>query len=868
MTNTEPMSRYNVKETEAKWQTAWEQAGCFAVEDTPPAGRPKYYVLEMFPYPSGRIHMGHVRNYTIGDVIARYKRARGFNVLHPMGWDAFGLPAENAAMSKGVHPGAWTYENIAAMRDQLKGMGLAIDWNREIATCHPEYYRHEQKMFLDLLRAGLAYRKEAWVNWDPIDQTVLANEQVIDGRGWRSGAPVEQRKLAQWSFRITAFAEELLAGLDGLDRWPEKVRLMQSNWIGRSEGARVWFPLDGQPAGAEGPLEVFTTRPDTLFGASFCALSPNHPLSGALAADNPEIAAFIAECNKMGTSEEAIETAEKKGILTPVTARHPFVAGLKLPIYVANFVLMEYGSGAIFGCPAHDQRDLEFARKYGLGVLPVVLPTAADPDSFEIGAEAYIGPGKAYNSEFLNGLEVAAAKRAAIARLEEQGAGAGTVQYRLRDWGVSRQRYWGCPIPVVHCPACGIVPVSEAELPITLPQDIDFSAAGNALERHPSWKHVACPTCGAAAQRETDTFDTFVESSWYFARFCSPRAETAMTRQAVDYWLPVDQYIGGVEHAVLHLLYSRFFTRALKRCGYLDLEEPFGGLFTQGMVCHETYRDPDGAWLSPEQVEPGPGGTMVSADGRPVTVGRSEKMSKSKNNTVDPARIIETYGADTARWFMISDSPPDRDLEWTAAGVEGAYRFLQRVWRQVTEAAEILPPPGVSIQVGGAESAGLELRRAAHKAIQAVTEDIERFRFNRAVARIYELSNAISRATADGARDGAGPALRECLEILVRLIGPMMPHLAEELWQRLGHEEMLVDQPWPEADPNLTIEDLVTLAVQVNGKKRGTIALPRDAAEDSAERAALAEPGVQRAMAGKPARKVIVVKNRIVNVVV
>ena len=868
MTNTEPISRYNVKETEAKWQTAWDQAGCFAVEDTPPAGRPKYYVLEMFPYPSGRIHMGHVRNYTIGDVIARYKRARGFNVLHPMGWDAFGLPAENAAMSKGVHPGDWTYENIAAMRDQLKGMGLAIDWNREIATCHPEYYRHEQKMFLDMLRAGLAYRKEAWVNWDPIDQTVLANEQVIDGRGWRSGAPVEQRKLAQWSFRITAFAEDLLTTLHGLDRWPENVRLMQSNWIGRSEGARVWFPLDGQPAGVEDPLEVFTTRPDTLFGASFCALSPNHPLSGALAADNPEIAAFIAECNKMGTSEEAIETAEKKGVLTPVTARHPFVAGLKLPVYVANFVLMEYGSGAIFGCPAHDQRDLEFARKYGLGVLPVVLPPDADPDGFEIGTEAYIGSGKAYNSEFLNGLEVEAAKGAAIARLEQQGAGAGTVQYRLRDWGVSRQRYWGCPIPVVHCPSCGIVPVSEADLPVTLPQDIDFSAAGNALERHPSWKHVDCPTCGAAAQRETDTFDTFVESSWYFARFCSPRAETAMTRQAVDYWLPVDQYIGGVEHAVLHLLYSRFFTRALKRCDYLDLEEPFAGLFTQGMVCHETYRDPDGAWLSPEQVERGPGGTMISAGGRPVTVGRSEKMSKSKNNTVDPARIIETYGADTARWFMISDSPPDRDLEWTAAGVEGAYRFLQRVWRQVTEAAEILPPPGAPTQVGGAESAGLELRRAAHKAIQAVTEDIEQFRFNRAVARIYELSNAISRAAADGARGGAGPVLRECLEILVRLIGPMMPHLAEELWQRLGHEEMLVDQPWPEADPSLTIEDLLTLAVQVNGKKRGTIALPRDAAEDSAERAALAEPGVQRAMAGKPARKVIVVKNRIVNVVV
>ena len=857
------MSRYNVKETEAKWQAAWEVAGSFAVEDAPPAGRPKYYVLEMFPYPSGRIHMGHVRNYTIGDVIARYKRARGFNVLHPMGWDAFGLPAENAAMSKGVHPGDWTYENIAAMRDQLKGMGLAIDWSREIATCHPEYYRHEQKMFLDLLREDLAYRKESWVNWDPVDQTVLANEQVIDGRGWRSGALVEQRKLAQWCFRITAFAEELLAGLDGLDRWPEKVRLMQSNWIGRSEGARVLFPLRGQPAGNGDQLEVFTTRPDTLFGASFCALSPNHPLSGALAQDNPEIAAFIAECNKMGTSEAAIETAEKMGVLTPITARNPFAEDQDLPVYIANFVLMEYGSGAIFGCPAHDQRDLDFARKYGLEVLPVVLPPDADAGSYEIGAEAYLGPGTAYNSEFLDGLDVEAAKRAAIARLEKQGAGAGTVQYRLRDWGVSRQRYWGCPIPVVHCPSCGIVPVPEVDLPVTLPRDIDVSAAGNALERHPRWKHVDCPSCGAAAERETDTFDTFVESSWYFARFCSPRAEGAMTRQAVDYWLPVDQYIGGVEHAVLHLLYSRFFIRALKGCGYLDLEEPFAGLFTQGMVCHETYQGPDGGWLSPDQVETGPDGAFVTSDGQPVTVGRSEKMSKSRNNTVDPARIIETYGADTARWFMLSDSPPDRDLEWTAAGVEGAYRFLQRLWRQVTDAAGALPPPGTSL-----DGTDLELRQVAHKTIQAVTEDIERFRFNRAIARIYELSNAISSAATNGIQVKSGPALRECLEILVRLIGPMMPHLAEELWQHLGHEGMLVDQPWPEADPGLTIENSVTVAVQVNGKLRGTIDLARDAAEDVAEKAALAEPGVQRAVAGKPPRKVIVVKNRIVNVVV
>jgi leucyl-tRNA synthetase len=623
------MSRYNFKDSEAKWQAAWDRAACFAVSDGACPGRgsgggakPKYYVLEMFPYPSGRIHMGHVRNYTIGDVISRYKRARGFSVLHPMGWDAFGLPAENAAMAKGVHPRKWTLENIAAMRGQLKGMGLSIDWRREIATCHPDYYRHEQKMFLDILAAGLAYRKESWVNWDPVDHTVLANEQVIDGRGWRSGAPVEQRKLSQWFFRITAFADELLAALEGLTRWPEKVRLMQEKWIGRSSGARIYFPLHGQPAGEADRLEVFTTRPDTLFGASFCAISANHPLATAVARTDAKAAAFIAECARLGTSQEAIETAEKRGLRIPVVAHHPFVDGLEMPVYIANFVLMEYGTGAIFGCPAHDQRDLDFARKYGLPVLPVVLPPGADPATFAIADEAFVGEGAAYNSAFLDGLSVEAAKAAAIARLGELGLGEGTIQYRLRDWGVSRQRYWGCPIPIIHCGDCGMVPVPEADLPIELPEDVDFSAPGNPLVRHPTWKHVTCPGCGAAAERETDTFDTFVESSWYFARFCSPRAATAFDRAAVDHWLPVDQYIGGVEHAVLHLLYARFFTKALKQCGYLSVEEPFDGLFTQGMICHETYRDPDGAWLSPDEVRREGQGQPVTRDGRPVTVGR------------------------------------------------------------------------------------------------------------------------------------------------------------------------------------------------------------------------------------------------------
>ncbi len=861
---TQAMSRYNVKESEARWQAAWDEAGCFAVVEDP--GRAKYYVLEMFPYPSGRIHMGHVRNYTIGDVIARFKRARGFNVLHPMGWDAFGLPAENAAMAKKVPPGDWTYENIAVMREQLKGMGLSIDWDREIATCHPEYYRHEQKMFLDFLEAGLAYRKESWVNWDPVDQTVLANEQVIDGRGWRSGAVVEKRKLPQWVFRITAYADELLSALRTLDRWPEKVRLMQHNWIGRSEGARIRYRVVGREDMAGESVEVFTTRPDTLFGMSFCALSPHHPLSARLAENDPALAAFIAECDRLGTSEEALETAEKQGHDTGLWVEHPLLEGKRFPLYVANFVLMDYGTGAIFGCPGHDQRDLEFARKYGLEVVPVVLPPNADPATFEIADEAYLGEGSMINSAFLDGLVVEPAKKAIIERLEAQGTGSGEVQYRLRDWGVSRQRYWGCPIPVVHCPDCGIVPVPDDQLPVRLPKDISLDRPGNPLAHHPTWRHVDCPACGKPAERETDTFDTFVESSWYFARFCSPRAEGAFVRAAVDYWLPVDQYVGGIEHAVLHLLYSRFFTRALSHCGYLSLDEPFAGLFTQGMVCHETYQGPDATWLTPDEVRREAGGGVVTLDGRPVTVGGSEKMSKSKRNTVDPALIIETYGADTARWFMLSDSPPERDMNWTEAGVEGAYRFIQRLWRLVTEdlgalteAAGTGSPPDLSAQA-------LALRRASHQTIAAVGEHIEQFRFNSAVARVHELANAVSDFRA--ADPGDRWALHEALESLVRLIGPMMPHLAEELWHELGHETLLVDEPWPTADAELLVDDTVTVAVQVNGKLRSTIELPIDTEDQIAQDRALAEPAVQRAMGERAARKIIVVKNRVVNVVV
>ena len=861
------MSRYNFKETEAKWQAAWEKRGCFKViEDE---GRPKYYVLEMFPYPSGRIHMGHVRNYTLGDLVARYKRARGFNVLHPMGWDAFGLPAENAAIENRVHPAKWTKSNIDTMRHQLKRMGLSYDWDREIATCDPGYYRHEQKMFLDFLGQGLAYRKESWVNWDPLEQTVLANEQVIDGMGWRSGAPVEKRKLAQWFLNITDFADDLLDELKSLSRWPERVRLMQENWIGRSEGAYIFFDIKDRGANDDHPddnrLKVYTTRHDTIFGATFCAIATNHPLAIELAGGDEKLAEFIAQCNRLGTSEAAIETADKLGFDTGVKALHPFVEDMELPIFVANFVLMDYGTGAIFGCPAHDQRDLDFARKYGLDVIPVVAPKDVRADSFSIGAEAYIGDGYLINSDFLDTMNVDQAKAEVAVRLEAAGAGQKAVNFRLRDWGVSRQRYWGCPIPVIHCPDCMIVPVPEKDLPVRLPDDADLEGTGNPLENHPTWKHVDCPSCGKPALRETDTFDTFFESSWYFARFCSPEADTAFSRQAVDYWLPVDQYIGGIEHAVLHLLYSRFFTRALKQCGYISIKEPFAGLMTQGMICHETYRDANGDWLFPSQVSLSEDGQPVDGEtGQPVTPGRSEKMSKSRKNVVDPEAIIDTYGADTARLFMLSDSPPDRDLDWTEAGIDGAWRYANRLWKMATQSKIELP--GVNSPTPESLSPAAETtHRAIHKTVAAVSDDLDKFHFNKAVARIRELTNLLDEL--DGGDDGGPWVYRLGIETAVRLLGPMMPHLAEELWQRLGHETMLADTSWPRVEETLLVVKSVTVAVQVNGKLRGTVNLPMDSGEEAAQAAALALPNVSRAIGGKPVRKVIVVPDRIINVV-
>ena len=847
------MARYNAKDSERRWQAEWAARESFRAQNE--SDKPKAYILEFFPYPSGRIHIGHTRNYTMGDVIARFKRAQGFNVLHPMGWDAFGLPAENAAREKGVHPREWTYANIAAMREQLKMLGLSIDWSREFATCDPEYYGRQQKLFLDLYREGLVYRAEADVNWDPVDNTVLANEQVIDGRGWRSGAPVERRKLAQWFFKITAYADDLLAALDGLDRWPEKVRIMQRNWIGRSEGLKFKFELKNAPK-THPAVEVFTTRPDTLFGASFVALSPEHPLTAELAKNTHALAKFVAECRQLGTAEETIEKAEKRGYDTGIKALHPFDPKWELPVYVANFVLMAYGTGAIFGCPAHDQRDLDFARKYKLPVVPVVVPEGADPKTFDVGNEAYTGPGKLANSRFLDGMDVESAKREAASRIEKAGQGKREVHYRLRDWLVSRQRYWGCPIPMVHCAKCGIVPVLESDLPIKLPDDVRFDVPGNPLDHHPTWKHTKCPICGGAARRETDTLDTFVDSSWYFARFADNTAKAPVNPEAANYWLPVDQYIGGIEHAVLHLLYARFFTRALRRAGHVALDEPFAGLFTQGMVCHETYQDAEGRWLEPAEVDKHDGIALLKGTDVRLEIGPSEKMSKSKKNVVAPESIVDIYGADTIRWFMLSDTPPERDIEWTQEGAEGCWRFVQRIHRLVSE-AENLPPPGT------APEGASELRRAVHRAVHAATGDIEALRFNRAVAQIYTLANAIGDAP-----DAPGAVRREALETLVLLSAPMMPHLAETCWQTLGHARLVVETPWPKADPALVRSDTVTIAVQVNGKLRGTFEVAAEADEDTVRESALALDAVKRALEGKAPKRVIVVKGRIVNVVV
>ena len=868
--------RYNARDAEARWQRVWDERAIFATSNEDP--RPKYYVLEMFPYPSGRIHMGHVRNYTMGDVVARFKRAMGNAVLHPMGWDAFGMPAENAAIDRKVHPKAWTYDNIAAMKKQLQSMGLSLDWAREVATCDPAYYKHQQKMFLDFLKVGLVAREYRKVNWDPVDQTVLANEQVIDGRGWRSGAVVEQRDLYQWVFKISDYAEELLDALDTLDRWPDKVKLMQKNWIGRSEGLLVRFALDPSttPAG-ESELEIFTTRPDTLFGAKFMALAPDHPLAAAAAKKNPKLAAFIAEAKKIGTAQAEIDTADKMGFDTGIRAVHPFDPNWKLPVYVANFILMDYGTGAIFGCPAHDQRDLDFVNKYGLGNTPVVCPAGQDPKTFVITDTAYDGDGTMINSRFLDGLTIDKAKDEVAKRLEKETRGNAPVaqrqvNYRLRDWGISRQRYWGCPIPVIHCETCGVVPVPAQDLPVTLPEDVTFDKPGNPLDRHPTWTKVKCPQCAGEAKRETDTMDTFVDSSWYFIRFTDPWIKSAPTDvKMANHWMAVDQYIGGIEHAILHLLYSRFFTRAMHKTGHVNLDEPFAGLFTQGMVVHETYRTKSGDWVEPANIKiDGLGDARratLASTGEPIEIGSIEKMSKSKKNTIDPDDIIAAYGADTARWFMLSDSPPERDVIWTEEGVQGAWRFVQRLWRLVGEIGQIKAPGARPPSFG--EQAQV-VRKAAHRALSHVSDDIDKLRFNRCVAHIYEFANALSDALG-GAETAPSPdfawALREAGDILVRLFHPMMPHLAEECWAALGHKTLVSAEAWPEVEADLLIENTVTLAVQVNGKRRDEITVAKDAGKADIEAAVLALDAVKRALDGKSPKKVIVVPQRIVNVV-
>ena len=832
-------TRFNALKADAHWQKAWDDAKTFAARDDSP--KPKSYVLEMFPYPSGRIHMGHVRNYTMGDVLARYRRMKGMEVLHPMGWDAFGMPAENAAMEKGVPPGGWTRDNIATMKAQLKRLGFALDWTRELATCEPDYYGHEQALFLKFYEHGLVYRKESAVNWDPVDMTVLANEQVIDGRGWRSGALVEKRKLSQWFLRITAFADDLLSGLKSLEHWPEKVRLMQENWIGKSQGLPFRFALTATAKGVD-KVEVFTTRPDTIFGASFVAVAADHPIAQAIAAGNPEAAAFVERCKQGGTTAAELETQEKLGFDTGLTATHPFDPAWKLPVYIANFVLMDYGTGAVFGVPAHDQRDFEFARKYGLPIRRVVSEGSKDAPEFQED-EAYSGPGTLVNSHFLDGMDVEDAKREVITRAEADGWGEGSTVYRLRDWGVSRQRYWGTPIPIIHCEGCGVVPVPADQLPVVLPEDVSFDIPGNPLDRHPTWKHVACPKCGTAAVRETDTLDTFADSSWYFIRFASQPKDRPFDKAVAESWLPVGQYIGGVEHAILHLLYARFWTRALNHVGMIGVTEPFTGLFTQGMVTHETYKSADGRWLAPDEVRDG----IEIATGQPITLGRVEKMSKSKKNTVDPTGIVDQYGADAVRWFMLSDSPPERDLPWSESGIEGAWRFVQRLWRLFDGQ-------------GAGEGADAAIDRKLHQTIAGVAADIEALSFNKAVAKIYELANVVEKAQPSASRDTA-------VRTLMLLVAPMVPHLAEEAWAALGREGLIADAAWPAVDPALLVDDEVTIAIQVNGKLRDTLTLPKGQSRDAIEAAALASDKVLRILEGKAPKKVIVVPDRLVNLV-
>ena len=849
------MDRYNSKEIEPKWQKFWEENDVFHAKIDPE--KSKYYVLEMFPYPSGKIHMGHVRNYAMGDVIARYKKSKGFNVLHPMGWDAFGMPAENAAMEKKVHPRTWTESNIKDMKEQLRPMGLSIDWSKELATCDPDYYAKQQSLFIDMEKSGLVSRKISKVNWDPVDMTVLANEQVVDGRGWRSGALVERKELTQWFFNISNYSEELLKGLDALKGWPEKVRTMQNNWIGKSSGAEITFSIKNSITEFKN-IKVYTTRPDTIFGMSFLAISPNHPIAENLSKTNKRLNDFCIECQNNLTSEEALETAEKKGIDTGIKVEHPFIRDKKIPVFIANFIVMDYGTGAVFGCPAHDQRDFDFAKKYNLEILQVFEPENVEMNDVILKNSAILGEGRMINSEFLNGKTTLEARKIVCNQLEKKGAGIEKTNYRLRDWGISRQRYWGCPIPMIHCEKCGLVAEKKENLPILLPEDIEFDRPGNPLERHQDWMKTICPKCDSIAKRETDTMDTFVDSSWYFLRFTSPKDPKPINKEAIDYWMNVDQYIGGIEHAILHLLYSRFFSRAMVKTGHLPekFKEPFDALFTQGMVCHETYRDALGQWLSPEEVYHEKSGEIRKiSDNSKVTKGASTKMSKSKRNVVDPKDIIEQYGADTARWFVLSDSPPERDIEWTESGVEAAWRHIQRVWRLAHEIIN-------SEDLKSSKSEDEKIEKIRNQTIEKVSKGIETFAFNKSIANLYEFTNFIAKS-----KSSKLSKIRS-IKTLAMLMNPMTPHLSEEIWEMTGEKSQLSSSMWPKAEEEYLREDLVTLPIQINGKRKTEIQIKSGIPEDQIKLEALNNELIKKNLKGVSPKKVIVVPDRIVNIVI
>ncbi len=834
-------SRYNHKVIEKKWQNIWSDKNIFkTIKDEK---KKKYYVLEMFPYPSGKIHMGHVRNYTLGDVIARYKRMKGFNVLHPMGWDAFGLPAENAALTEKKHPESWTYQNIKTMKNQLLQMGLSLDWDREIATCHPEYYKHEQKFFIDMFKAGLAYKKEAEVNWDPVDKTVLANEQVIDGKGWRSGAVIEKKKLSQWFLKISKYSDELLEYLDKLDNWPNKVKIMQSNWIGKSIGAEIDFKIYNNKKN----ITVFTTRPDTIFGASFIALSVEHEIAINISKKNKDLKKFIDDCENLNYEKE------KKGFDIGLFVEHPFIEGKKLPIFVANFVLKEYGLGAIFGCPAHDQRDLDFANEYNLEIIPVVKPNSVEEDSFKINHEAYTESGTIINSKFLNGFSVDEAKSKIIEEVEKKKIGRKKINFKLRDWGISRQRFWGCPIPIIYREDGEILPVEETELPVKLPEIQKFNESSTALNNISGWKETTCPKTGMKAFRETDTFDTFFESSWYYFRYCNARLDKPFDKRDINYWLPVDQYIGGIEHAILHLLYSRFFTKALRDLGYFNINEPFEGLFTQGMVTHMTYKNSKQEWVEPKNVEK-INNTFKDNNNLKVEIGKVEKMSKSKKNVVDPNDIIESYGADTARWFMLSDSPPERDLQWTDTGITSSYKFINKLFEFVDRFKRY--------NVDYPDE--LEVVEDLKTRINQVSENIESFQFNKAVAKIYEFVNILNDAISKKLL--SKNKFKWSLNKLSIILQPFVPHISEEIWSSLGNSTLCINQSWINEDVQKKIK--LKIALQINGKTKEIIEIDDQLSKENILEIVKNNQKIKKVLSGKKIIREIYVPGKIINLVI